>query len=127
MRSPALNKSADFDFLSDLILRDIVQAKFFQNFKSAFAGLGHMALLWLVDPLALLAAEADLQRVVTVFSAFFLLHNNAGAGLDHRNGDHVTFGVIELRHANFFTNKPSHKSIPSKWSIDAYLRRAIGV
>jgi hypothetical protein len=68
-----------------------------------------MALRGLVDSLVLLAAEAHLESIVTVFGAFLLLHYNAGARLDHRDRNHVTINVIELRHTNFFADKPSHK------------------
>src|SRR5262245_49204943 len=49
-----LKQICRLDLLSNLKLRHIVQTKFLQNFEGAFAGFGHVALLWLVDSLILL-------------------------------------------------------------------------
>ena len=49
-----------FDFLADFILRHIVEAEFFQNLEGAFAGLGHVALSRLVNPLGFLRAKTHL-------------------------------------------------------------------
>src|SRR5215813_13612982 len=112
-----LEQVRSLNLLPDLKLRHIVQTKFLQNFEGALAGLGHMALLRLVDSLILLAAEAHLDGAVAVFCIFLFLHDNAWAGLDNRDRNDISVRVIELRHANFFANKTCHKTFQQRISI----------
>src|SRR5215475_8796899 len=109
-----LEQVRSLNLLPDLKLRHIVQTKFLQNLERALAGLGHMALLRLVDSLILLAAEAHLDGAVAVFGIFLFLHDNARAGLDNRDRNDISFRTIELRHANLFANKTCHKSFRTK-------------
>src|SRR5258706_69014 len=94
-----LKKIGRFNFLSDLILRDVVEPKFAQHREGAFAGLRHVALGRFIHPLRLLAAKADLQRGVTIRVSFLLLHDHTRPGLYHRDGNHIPLGVVELHHA----------------------------
>src|SRR5262245_3086263 len=112
-----LKQICSLDLLPDLKLRHIVQTKFPQNLESAFPGLGHMALLRLVDSLILLAAEAHLNGAVAVFGILLFLHDNARAGLDDRDRNDISVRVIELCHANFFANKTCHKTFQQRISI----------
>src|SRR5215471_817597 len=84
------------------------------RYIDTIAGLGHMALLRLVDSLILLAAEAHLNGIVAVFCIFLFLHDNARAGLNNRDRNDISFRIIELRHANLFANKTCHKSFRTK-------------
>jgi hypothetical protein len=61
-----LEQISHFDLLAHLIPCHIVRSEFSQNRKCAFACLGHVPLNGLINPLALLAAEAYLQGIVTV-------------------------------------------------------------
>src|SRR5262245_40933899 len=116
-----LEQVRSLNLLPDLKLRHIVQAKFLQNFEGALAGLGHMALLRLVDSLILLAAEAHLDGVIAVFCILLLLHDNARAGLNNCDRNDISFRIIELRHANLFANKTCHKSFRARISVDSSL------
>src|SRR5262245_43526037 len=116
-----LEQVRSLNLLPDLKLRHIVYAKFLQNFEGALAGLGHMALLRLVDSLILLAAEAHLDGAVAVFGIFLFLHDNAWAGLDNRDRNDISVRIIELRHANLFANKSCHKSFRTKNLVDSSL------
>jgi hypothetical protein len=73
-----------------------------------------MALLRLVDSLILLAAEAHLDRIVPVCGTLLLLYDNARAGLDNCDRNDISLRGVELRHANFFSDKARHKSFPRK-------------
>src|SRR5688500_14414122 len=78
-----------------------------------------MPLKGLVDPLALLAAEAYLQGIVTVYRCFLLLHYNTGPGLNDRNGNHIPIRRIKLRHPKFFSDKASHNDLRRSFSSRA--------
>src|SRR5262245_40752842 len=106
--------------LPDLKLRHIVQTKFLQNFEGALPGLGHMALLRLVDSLILLAAEAHLDGVVTVAGIFLFLHDDTRTGLNNRDRNDISFRVVELRHTNLLANKTCHKNISAK-NLDGFV------
>src|SRR4029434_469130 len=112
-----LEQVCRFDLLPDLKLRHIVQTKFLQNFEGTFTRLGHMALLRLVDSLILLAAAAHLDRIVPVCGTLLLLHDNARAGLDNCDRNDISFRVVELCHANLFSDKARHKSFLRTRSI----------
>src|SRR6266536_392669 len=108
-----LEKVVDLDLLPDFVLSYVNEAKFFEDLESAFAGFSHMTLRRFVQPLGLFRAEANLERVVSVCSRLFLLHDDARAGLNHGYGNDVSIRVIELRHSNLSANEPCHM-IPNR-------------
>src|SRR4029434_957687 len=107
---PCLEQVCRFDFLADLQLRPLVYAKFLQNLESTLPSLSHVALLRFVDSLILLTAEAHLDGIVSVCGTLFLLHHNAWTRLNNCDRNDISFRVVELRHANFFSDKARHKS-----------------
>ena len=67
-------------------------------------GLGAVAENCLGDVLSLFSSEAELDRGVTVAVAGFDVDYNAGTGLNHRNGNDTALFVVNLSHAQFFTD-----------------------
>src|SRR4029077_15520099 len=56
--------------------------------------------------------EAELHRLVAVRLGVLRLHDDAGAGLDHRRGMHGAIRVEDLRHADFLTDDACDHKAP---------------
>jgi hypothetical protein len=93
-----------FDFLSHFIGGDVIKAKLAQYLESALASLAHMTLFGFVDPLGLLAAEANLQCAVAILRGYFLLDDHARSGLNHSDRNYTAFSAVALRHPYFSAN-----------------------
>ena len=91
-------ESRDRDGLADGMLGSILDAHLAQGAHRSDARLVEVALHGLVDFLFLDVTETDLDGLVAVGLGGLYLRDNAGAGLDDRDGDDVVIFSPDLSH-----------------------------
>ena len=88
-----------------LILGAVLELELLQDFfQLGDAGLFLVAGLRLGELALRNSLVTQLNGLIAVLLSALLLHDGAGAGLDHRNGDHASGFIEDLGHADLFAD-----------------------
>ena len=100
----ALGEHVRLQLVAHVHLRGVVQAELLQDLLGARFGLFQMAQLRLGELSFGHVVEAQLNGDVAVLLQGLLLHDDAGTGFDHGDGDRVAGFIENLGHTHFLSD-----------------------